>query len=196
MLTYTNQLKQLVLPEYGRNIQNMVDHCVTIADRDERNRCAHTIVAAMLALFPPTGGDPAEYRRKLWDHLIIMSGFELDIDLPFEHVDREVFADLPDTMPVAKPSDFKMRHYGANIPRMVDIAVAMEPGEERDALIYLIADHMKKAMVAFNREQVDDKRVFSDLRIMSHGAINLDPEQVRLHDFKAAPAPAKKKKKR
>ena len=125
-----------------------------------------------------------------------MSGFELDIDLPFEHVDREVFADRPDTMPVAKPSDFKMRHYGANIPRMVDIAVDMKPGEERDALIYLIADHMKKAMVAFNREQVNDKRVFSDLRMMSHGAINLDPEQVRLHDFKAAPAPAKKKKKR
>lgn len=195
MLTYTNQLKPLILPEYGRNIQNMVDHCVTIADRDERNRCANTIVTAMLALFPSTG-DPQEYRRKLWDHLMIMSNFELDVDLPFEHIDREAFDDRPEPLPVSKPSELKMRHYGANIPRMVDVAVSMEPGPERDALIFLIADHMKKAVVAFSNEQIDDRRVFADLRMMSHGQINLDPEHMRLHEFKAAPAPGKKKKKR
>lgn len=90
MLTYTNHLKRLVLPEYGRNIQNMVDHCTTIADREERNRCAEAIIEAMLTLFP-SQGDAVEYRRKLWDHLLIMSDFTLDVDFPFEHVAPETF---------------------------------------------------------------------------------------------------------
>ena len=82
MLTYKNHLKTLVLPEYGRNIQNMVDHCLTIEDRDERTRCARSIIDAMSILFPAQG-DRQAARRKLWDHLAIMSGFELDVDLPF-----------------------------------------------------------------------------------------------------------------
>ena len=195
MLTYNNQLKPLAMPEYGRNIHNMVEHCLTIEDRDERTRCANTIVNAMQVLFPPTG-DPVEHRRKLWDHLFIISGFALDVDEPFERVASDVFADKPDRMPIAGNGDIGLRHYGVNIPRMIDIAVSMPHGEERDALVYMIADHMKKAMVAFNHENVDDSRIFKDLRMMSHGEINLTPEQVRLHDFKAAPAPSKKKKKK
>lgn len=95
MLTYTNRLKKLILPEYGRNIQNMVDYCTAIEDRDERNICAATIVDAMQTLFPATG-DAEEYRRKLWDHLAIMSNFMLDVDYPYELVDRRVFGDKPD----------------------------------------------------------------------------------------------------
>lgn len=196
MLTYTNRLPRLVLPEYGRNIQKMVDHCLTIEDRNERTACARTIVSAMNTLFPPAGEDIEEHKRKLWDHLFIISDFRLDVNVPFNHVASDVFADAPDHIEVARPGYMPMRKYGANIVRMIDVASGMEPGEARDELVFMLADHMKKILVAFCREGVDDRRVFEDLRMLSHGAIVLDPELVRLHEFRALPAPSKKKKKK
>ena len=89
-----------------------------------------------------------------------------------------------------------MRRYGATIVRMIDVASGMEPGEARDELVFMIADHMKKIVVAFCREGVDDQRVFDDLRMLSHGAINVHTDQMRLHEFRALPAPSKKKKKK
>ncbi len=195
MLTYTNRLKKLILPEYGRNIQNMVDYCTTIEDRDERNICAATIVDAMQTLFPATG-DADEYRRKLWDHLAIMSNFTLDVDYPYELVDRRVFGDKPDPVPAERPGSFPYRHYGRLIPRLIDTASAMEPGEERDALVTLIANQMKKTLMANNPEGVDDMRVLNDLRAMSHGVIEADPEHIYLHEFKHAPTPSGRKNKK
>ncbi len=195
MLTYTNHLKRLILPEYGRNIQNMVDHCVTIEDRDERNRCAASIVAAMLTLFPASG-DPVEYRRKLWDHLYIMSDFRLDVDSPFEHVDPREFNPMPDPVPCERPGSMPYRHYGQYIPALVETAAAMEEGEERDALVMMLACQMKKAMLASVCDNVEDARIFSDLRHMSHGRISLDPANVQLPDYKQAPTPSGKKKKK
>lgn len=195
MLTYNNRLRPLVLPEYGRNIQNMVDHCLTIADRDERNFCAATIVDAMRTLFPPTG-DPEEYERKLWDHIIIMSGFELDIDSPFGSVSPSTFDTAPDPVPSLRPGLLQFRHYGQLIPRLIDTACSMEDGDERNALITLIANQMKKTLLAANPEGVDDRRIYGDLRRMSHGAINVDADTVRIHEYKQAPTPSGKKKKR
>ena len=100
MLTYTNHLKKLELPEYGRNIQNMVDHCLTIEDRAERTACANAIIKAMVALFPNNTADREEYRRKLWDQLFIMSDFRLDVDVPFEPVRPETFSGKPDPLPL------------------------------------------------------------------------------------------------
>lgn len=194
MLTYSNLQKRLILPEYGRNIQNMVDYCLQIPDREERNVCAATIVDSMLTLFPPTG-DAEEYIRKLWDHLAIMSNFELDIDWPYEHVDRAVFGENPDPVPVERTGTLPMRHYGKLIPRLIDTACEMEPGDERDALITLVANQMKKTLMAANPEGVDDRRILKDLRMMSHGRIEPDPERIRLQEFKHAPTPSGKKKK-
>ncbi|MCM1067247.1 MAG: DUF4290 domain-containing protein [Muribaculaceae bacterium] len=195
MLTYSNHLRRLVLPEYGRNIQNMVDHCVTIADREERNRCAHTIIAAMSTLVPASG-DAAEYRRKLWDHLWIMSDFKLDVDFPFEHVDPEVFGDAPAPVRPERPGSMPYRHYGRLIPELVEKAVEMDEGEEREALVLMIANQMKKTLIASTNDSVEDARIFSDLRHLSHGAIALDPAVVHLHEFKQAPTPSGKKKKK
>ena len=197
MLTYNNHLKPLVLPEYGRNIQNMVDYCLTIEDREERTRCANTIVTAMYTLFPPAQGtDPAEYRRKLWDQVAMMSDFRLDVDVPFELVRPDVFGTLPDPVATAYPRDFRFRHYGLYVQQLIETAAAMEESEARDALVYLIANHMKKLQLAVNKDGVEDEKIFKDLRMMSHGAINPDPATVRLHDFKIAPTPAGKKKKK
>lgn len=194
MLTYNTKLKKLILPEYGRNIQKMVEHCLTIADRDERTRCAFAIVDTMENIFPPEG-DPEEYRRKLWDHLAIMSEFALDIDWPYEIIKPDSLDTKPE--PISNiTAEVTYRHYGKNLEAMIDVATQMPEGEERDALVLLLASHMKKTMLQVNPEGVEDERVFKDLRIMSHGAFNLDPEQVQLPEFKAAPAPSKKKKKK
>jgi hypothetical protein len=194
MLTYTTQLKKLVLPEYGRNIQNMVDHCMTIQDRDERTRCAKTIIAAMNVLFP-TNGDPEAYTRKLWDHLAIMSDFQLDIDWPYEQIKPDILVTQPDKLHY-QPDNVKYRQYGLYLPKMVSKAAAMEEGEDRTALIMLLANQMKKLMLAVNKDGVDDIKIFKDLRLMSNGAISLDPETVHLHDFKQAPVQTTKKKKK
>ena len=196
MLTYSNRLKKLALPEYGRNIQNMVDHCLTIEDRDERTKCANTIVDTMQTLFPPQGGDIEACRRKLWDHLVIMSDFNLDVDFPFERVDPTVYEQQPMPVPPSRPGAKPFRHYGSLIPRLIDTAASMEDGEERDALVTLIANQMKKTLMDSNLEGVDDRRILSDLRQMSHGELGTDPERVRIVDFKQAPTPSGRKKRK
>lgn len=194
MLTYNTHLKRLVLPEYGRNIQQMVDHCLTIEDREERTRCAHTIVKSMSILLPRIR-EQEGWQQKLWDHLAIMSDFRLDIDWPVEPVAEDERHTEPDKM--AYPaSDFPHRNYGKSIQRMISRAALMDAGEEKDALIMLVANQMKKIMLAVNKDYADDSRIFKDLEMMSHGQISLSPELHRLCDYKVLPAPSKKKKKK
>ena len=194
MLTYNTQRKHLALPEYGRNIQRMVDHCLTIEDRDERTRCAYTIIASMANLFPElkSGGT---YDHKLWDHLAIMSDFKLDIDYPCEVIKAENLQTLPDRVPYTTNS-VRYRHYGKNIVDMIDKAAEMPEGEERDALVKYVANHMKKLMLGVNKDGVDDAKIFSDLAELSHGSIRINPEELRLHEFTEAPVPTGKKKKK
>lgn len=196
MLTYNTQLKHLVLPEYGRNIQQMVDHCVAIEDREERTRCAHSIINCMAKLFPKIR-EEENYQHKLWDHLAIMSGFKLDIDYPYEVVKEESFNTRPEKVPYTA-EHIRYRHYGKDVELMVEKAVKMDEGEERDELVLLIANHMKKLLLAVNTDGVDDARIFKDLEEYSHGAIRLSPETTKLYDFKiiAPPTSGKKKKKR
>lgn len=194
MLSYNTQQKRLILPEYGRNIQRMVDYCLTIPDREERTRCAYTIVVSMANLFPELRDNP-DNRHKLWDHLAIMSGFKLDIDYPCEVIQAENLTTPPAKVPYSVQT-IRHRHYGKALERLIDTAVRMDDGEEKDELIRLIANHMKKLMLAVNKEGVDDAKVFKDLAEMSHGMIRIDPSQMQLHEFRAAPAPVSGKKKR
>lgn len=198
MLIYNSQLKKLILPEYGRNIQQMVDHCMTIPDREERTRCAHTIVAIMDNMFPELRQE-ADYKQRLWDHLAIMSDFSLDIDYPYAPVRPENLDSKPE--PIDYTLDhIKYRHYGKIIERMIARASEYPPGEERDALVMLLANHMKKLIYQINNEDVDDAKIFKDLADYSHGAIRLNAQSHSLHEFKVAPAAqptsGKKKKKK
>lgn len=196
MLKYNTRLKKLILPEYGRNIQQMVDHCITIEDREERTRCAYSIIATMGNLFPNLR-DMDDFKHKLWDHLAIMSDFKLDIDYPCEVIKPENLKTLPDKIEY-QSSSIKFRHYGKNLELMIAKAASMEDGEEKDVLISYIANHMKKLMLAVNSEGVENAKILKDLRDYSHGAINLDPETYHLHEFKEVPAQqtGKKKKKK
>lgn len=196
MLTYNTRRPALTLPEYGRNIQQMVDHCLTIEDRNERTRCAYAIVDAMGRLFPKLKEQP-DYRQKLWDHIMLMSGYQLDVDFPVEVAGPDEFKEAPERVPY--PGRFiRYRHYGKEIELMIDRAAEMAEGPERDELVMLIANHMKKVLVSLDHDSVEDYRVFNDLAELSHGQIRLSPEEVRLYDFKfiAPPTTGKKKKKR
>ncbi len=194
MLKYNTQLKRLVLPEYGRNIQQMVDHCLTLQDREERTRCAYSIINTMGNLFPLLR-DAEDFKHKLWDHLAIMADFKLDIDYPYEVIKPENLNTLPEKIEYTN-SPIRYRHYGKSIELMIAKASIMEPGEERDALISFIAHHMKKLMLAVNKDGVDDAKILKDLYEYSRGAIKLDPETYHLHEFKEAPTPATGKKKK
>ncbi|MBR1964468.1 MAG: DUF4290 domain-containing protein [Muribaculaceae bacterium] len=194
MLTYNTQLKKLVLPEYGRNIQQMVDHCLTIEDKEERTRCAYSIINTMGNLFPNLR-DIEDFKHKLWDHLAIMSDFKLDIDYPCDVIKPESLNSFPEKVDYYT-SPIKYRHYGRSIELMIAKASSMPEGEERDALILLIANHMKKLMLSVNSEGVDDTKILKDLRELSHGAINLNPENYHLHEFKEAPQQTSNKRKK
>ncbi len=197
MLTYNSQLKKLALPEYGRNIQQMVDYCCTIEDREERNRCAQSIINTMSNLFPQLR-DETDYKHKLWDHLAIMSEFKLDVDYPYDVVKPENL----DTRPIPvqyKLEPIKMRHYGKIVDQMIERACEYPDGDEKDALVMLIANHMKKLIYQINNEDVDDAKIFKDLEFYSKGRIKLSTATHSLHEFKVAPVQqqaSKKKKKK
>lgn len=194
MLTYNKHRKPLVLPEYGRNIQNMLDHCLEIENREQRTLCARSIIDAMSVLFPAQG-DKNLHRLKLWDHLAIMSDFKLDVDLHFELLRPEEFEKKPD--PVAPGSGMaKRKVYGCHLELMVSEAAKMPEGDERDELIYLLANHMKKMLLAVNPEGVEDEKVFRDLYEMTDGQIRIEPGSMKLYEFRLAPVPGKKKKKK
>ena len=182
MLDYNTQLKKLIMPEYGRNVQQMVDHCVALKDREERTRCANTIINIMGNLFPHLR-DVDDFKHKLWDHLAIMSDFKLDIDYPYEIIKKANLYTRPDTVPYAL-TPIRYLHYGKDIEGMIEKAVEMPDGPERDQLISLLANHMKKSFLTWNKEGVEDDKILKDLREYSHGKINLDPETYKLKDAK------------
>lgn len=196
MLTYNTQLKKLVLPEYGRNIQQMVDHCVAIENREERTRCAYSIIEIMGNLFPNLR-DEDDFKHKLWDHLAIMSDFKLDIDFPCDVISAENLGTEP-TKVEYNSSAIKYRHYGKYVELMVSKISTLDDGEEKDTLVSLVANHMKKMLFAINKDGVEDARIFKDLYDYSKGKINLDESKLHLHEFKelANIQPNSKKKKK
>lgn len=181
-LQYNTQLKKLLLPEYGRNVQQMVDHCLTIEDRAERTRCANTIINIMGNLFPHLR-DVEDFKHKLWDHLAIMADFKLDIDYPYEIIKKENLYTRPDPIPY-KSTPIRYLHYGKSLEEMIKKAAEMPEGDERNYLISLLANHMKKSFLTWNKEVVDDEKIFKDLREYSQGKIDLHQETFKLKESK------------
>ena len=181
-LKYNTKEKRLALPEYGRNIQNMVDHCVSLSDKEERTRCANTIINIMGNMFPHLR-DVNDFKHILWDHLAIMSDFSLDIDYPYEVVKREDMYLKPQKLPYLQ-SRITYKHYGKNLENMIKNATAYESGEQKEYLIRLLANHMKKSFLTWNKEAVDDKKIFKDLELLSEGQIVLDEESHKLTESK------------
>lgn len=182
MIPYNTGMEPLILAEYGRNIQNLVDFCVAIPDREERTRCAHAIADIMTILFPALKKDPND-RKKIWDHINIMSRFKLDIDFPVPVIKAEEANPTPVSIPYSKSRDILFRYYGKHIQNMVRTVADMEDTEDRKNMIGMIANHMKKLMLAHNKEGVSDAKVLRDLCFMSDGKIDLLPGDIYLYDY-------------
>ena len=182
-MKYNTQEKTLPMPEYGRAVQKMVDHAITIEDRAERQRCANTIIAVMGNMFPQLR-DVADFNHKLWDHLAVMADFKLDIDYPYELVAPETLHPTPQRLSYPK-GGIRYRHYGRCIQEMIQKACGMPEGEERNELLRLIAAQMKKEYVLWNKESVEDSKIIEDIREYSNGQICLSEEKLNLGVYRA-----------
>ncbi|MDR0977227.1 MAG: DUF4290 domain-containing protein [Prevotellaceae bacterium] len=184
-MQYNTQQKHLPLPEYGRSIQNMVDHALTITDRAERQRCANTIIGIMGNMFPQLRDMP-DFKHKLWDHLAIMSDFRLDIDYPYEITRKDDWEKKPDPIPYSS-TKIRYRHYGRALETLIKKAIDFPEGEEKDNLIALIGNHMMKDYVTWNKEGVELDRIAEDLYEYSNGHLQLTEKIVRLMEKRMAP---------
>jgi len=191
-MDYNSQRKKLPLPEYGRNIQNMVDYLMTIEDRDKRNRSAQTVIDVMGNLYPYLR-DVAEFKHKLWDHLAIMSDFKLDIDYPYDPPTPDILTERPNRVPYSD-NKIKYRHYGYTMQLLIKKASEME-GEEKEIMLELLANHMKKSYLQWNKDAVEDDKILQDLVEMSKGKL-VARENLQLTDTKSILGKPKKNKKK
>lgn len=179
-LEYNSERTQLRIPEYGRNIQRMVEHAITIEDKQKRNETAKAIIDVMGNMQPHLR-DVTDFQHKLWDQLFIISDFKLDVDSPFPKPTAELLAERPE--PLAYPQNFpKYRFYGNNIKRMIDEAIKMEDGDLKEALTLTIANHMKKCYLNWNKDHVDDRVIIKHLDELSDGKLSLKEIESNLSD--------------
>lgn len=194
MIEYNTSLPKLEMREYGRHIKKLVDHCLNIEDREERTKFAQSIADVMTQLFPELkNGD--ETMKIVWNHLNMISGFKLDIDFPCEVLDKNENKKTPEQIPYSKKSE-RYRVYGSNLIRMIKEISILSGGVEKDRLIFLVANQMKKLLVSVNADSATDIRVFNDIRNISNGCIDIDPENYRLNDYLGVNIPEGKKKKK
>ncbi len=178
---YNTSRNHLILPEYGRHIQKMVEYIRTVPDREERNRLAQAIIIIMGNLNPHLR-DINDFKHKLWDHLAIMADFKLDIDFPYEVPQPETFAEKPRRVSYNNTS-IRYRHYGRIAEDLIKEAVKLPDGDDKDTLIKLIANHMKRSYLAWNRDSVTDEIIFNDLLALSKGQLKVK-EGVKLSEQK------------
>ena len=178
-MEYNTQLPHLQIPEYGRNIQVMIEHCVTIEDRDERNKCAKAIIQIMGQLNPHLR-DIADYTHKLWDHLFLISKFKLDVDSSYPRPTPETFTTKPKNVPYPA-SKIRYKHYGKTIERIIDVAKKYEEGPEKKELTRLIANHLKKSYVNWNKDSVTDDVIFNQFKEMTNNELVIDEAMALTH---------------
>ena len=179
-LEYNTEREHLIIPEYGRHIQKMINYAKSLETKEERNKVAKAIIAVMGNMQPHLRDVP-DFQHKLWDQLFIMSNFELDADSPYDIPTKEIYEERP--APLNYPQNFpKYRFYGNNIKTMIDVANTWEDGELKDALTYTIANHMKKCFLNWNKDTVEDAVIFDHLFELSDGKLNLKDSKEDLTD--------------
>ena len=196
-MTYNTQREKMILPEYGRTIQEMVDICLQIEDRSERQRCAESIIAVMTTMNPDVRQQP-DYERKLWDQLAILSNYQLDIDYPYEVVKPEDITSKP--KPLKYPmTRIRYRHYGHLTEEFMRKLKDMPESAEREELTAMMANFMKRSLYNWNRDAMDERKVRTDLSSYTDGMANI-PENFRFASVSNGHLPgsnaSKKKRKR
>ena len=170
-LEYNTEREHLIIPEYGRHLQKMINYAIAQDSKEERNKLSKAIISVMGNMQPHLRDVP-DFQHKLWDQLFIMSDFKLDADSPFEKPSKETLSLVPE--PLAYPQNYpKYRFYGNNIKTMIDAAAKWEEGEMKNALVFTIANHMKKSFLCWNKDTVEDVVIYDHLFELSGGKIDI-----------------------
>lgn len=176
-LDYNTQREKLVLPEYGREVQSMVDYAVALPTKAERQSCANAIIAIMRRMFSQSA-DAEGFERKLWDHLAMMSNFKLDIDYPFDVTEAQTILSKPEPMTYPM-NNILVRHYGKMMFELFDKLKTMPEGPDRDALVRMAANQMKRDLMVWGHGSSDDEKVASDLAYFTDGKVQLDLDKFK-----------------
>ncbi len=172
-LDYNTQREKLKLKAYGRNIQQMVDICCTLPTKQERQRCAESIIQVMRRVVPSQQNNK-ERLPVLWYHLALMSDFKLDIDYPYEFEKEDKMAQKPEKIEYADKRHMPVKHYGRLVFALLDHLKGMAPGAERDALALQTARQMQRCLATWGMGTADRKRVVADMERFTNGVIVLD----------------------
>ncbi|MDR0667584.1 MAG: DUF4290 domain-containing protein [Prevotellaceae bacterium] len=170
---YNTQRRKLLLPEYGRHIQKMIQYVKTIKDREERNRQMMAVISVMGNLNPYLR-DIVDFRHKLWDHVYIIADFDIDIDSPYPVPVPETFNEKPQSIPYPQ-SPLAVMHYGRNVENILNTIASYPDSEAKQAMIVSVAQYMKKQYIIWNKDSVADDIIFRDIERLSHGQITVDP---------------------
>ncbi len=183
---YNSTRPQLILAEYGRNVQNMVDYICTVPSKEERNRLAQVVID-MMGVLNPHLRDVSDFKHKLWDHLYIISDFKIDVDSPYPVPTKEGIQHKPEPIPYPQ-NRIRFKHYGHVAEKMIQKAVAHTDEESRSKMTLSIANFMKMAYLAWNKDSVNDLQIIQDLADMSGGVLRLPEDTVLTKlDFKTPP---------
>lgn len=178
-MDYNSTREKLIIPEYGRNVQQMAAYVVSIDDREKRTNMAKVLIGVMAQLHPENR-DTTDYKQKLWDHLHIISGFKLDVDGPYPPPSPDIIDKKP--LQIAYPqTNIRFRPYGKNIENIIRKACEFEDGPEKDALVKNIANHLKKSYLNWNRDSVNDELITGHLAELSHGKLKLSDDTRLAH---------------
>ena len=196
-LDYNTQREALQLPEYGREIQKMIEVAIALPTKEERLRCAKTIVKLMETKVPQIRSN-ADYKQTLWDHLYLMSRRQLDIDWPYDVSEAEKIHAKPDPLPLPQTS-IRLRHYGRLVEELCEKLKTMPEGSERDELARLTANQMKRDLILWGHGSIDDEKVVDDIARMTDGVIQLNLSHLTLPrtvstDNESTPKKGKRKK--
>ncbi|MCK4288059.1 MAG: DUF4290 domain-containing protein [Bacteroidales bacterium] len=178
-MEYNTARNKLVISEYGRNIQKMIEYTTTIEDSEKRNKSANFIINIM-AQMNPRIRESGDYKHKLWDHMFMISDFKLDVDSPYSKPSKNILYSKPEKIPY-QDNNIRFRHYGKNIEKIINKAIEYEDGPEKDALIKTIANHLKKSYLNWNRDSVNDELILDHLASLSKDNLKLNKE-VRLNN--------------
>ncbi len=193
-LDYNTHRDKLLMPEYGREIQKMVDYAIGLTEKSERQSCAQEIIRMMETKVPELR-DNVDFEQTLWDHLYLMSHKQLDIDWPYDVTAAEKLQNKPNAIPLPQES-MRMRHYGKLLEQLFERLKSMPEGEERDALVYYTANQMKRNLTTWGHGSMSDEKVADDLARYTDGIIQLDLSKMKLEKAIAAEEPKTKKKKK
>ena len=186
-MEYNTQRDKLIIPEYGRHVQKMVTHAISISNDEDRRKCVKSIIKHMGELNPHLR-DIQDYKHKLWDHLFIMSKFQLEIDSPYEKPSKDKLYEKPEPLSYPK-NKIKYSYYGNQIQTMIKTAIDMKDGKEKSIITGMICNHMKKCYLTWSKSSVDNDTIFKHLQELSNGQLKPDKDFIIIDDSKISKKP-------